>query len=46
MEMAITYKLNHNKLTGEWCRHLKGKLRRVAHKRLRMYLKKESSKEF
>lgn len=39
MEIRVTHKINHQKLTGEWCRHCKGKFRKLSKKRRRSWLK-------
>lgn len=40
MEVKVTNKLNHQKLTSEWCKHCKGRFRKVSKKRRRTWFKK------
>lgn len=35
----INYRLNNSKLTGEWCKHYRRKLHKIASKKRRAFLK-------
>lgn len=37
--------VNHQKLTGEWCKHIRKKTKRILNKRRRNYLKKLQNEE-
>lgn len=45
METKMSYRINHQKLTGEWCKHVKGRFRKIVSKRRRLWLKKETNLE-
>lgn len=40
METKVNFRLNNGKLTGEWCKHYRRVLHKIASKKRRVFTKK------